>query len=189
MSRRSSGTFCLLCMALLLALAAGALAARQDTPDSTPKGNPTVEPADVNSVDKLKGTKHKYGSSREHPEDYDYREGVVGLGDCLSHNHISHTLGILRSPLIGLLASAKVGALSQLLSCTVLYSGTQIVRLIILGLFSSSSDGSLCTDSFQFWQSILFALHIRDISEWLAYRSSCTAAIESCILQSDQYYH
>jgi hypothetical protein len=64
-------------MALLLALAAGALAARQDTPDSTPQGNPTVEHADVNSVDKLKGTKHKYGSPSE---EYEYRGGAPGLG-------------------------------------------------------------------------------------------------------------
>lgn len=60
----------------LLALAAGALSARQDTPDSTAEGNPTVEPADVN-VDKLKGTKHKYGSPSE---EYEYRGGAPGLG-------------------------------------------------------------------------------------------------------------
>jgi hypothetical protein len=68
-------------MALLLALAAGALAARQDTPDFHPEDNPTVEPADVNSVDKLKSSKHKYDSPSE---EYEYRGGAPGLWDCPS---------------------------------------------------------------------------------------------------------
>lgn len=62
MERRSSSPFCRLCVVLLLAL--GAPAAKQDAPESGPADNSTFEPVEVNAT---YNSKHaRYGASRKH---------------------------------------------------------------------------------------------------------------------------